>query len=45
VGNVVLAHAKDCLLGFGRHDVVEYLLQHGASVQVRDDGMNVSVVR
>lgn len=26
------------LLGFGRKDVVEYLLQNGANVQARDDG-------
>ena len=26
------------LVGFGRKDVVEYLLQNGADVQARDDG-------
>ena len=27
------------LLGFGRKDVVEYLIQNGAKVDIQDDGM------
>lgn len=27
-----------CLLGYGRRDVVEFLLSAGASIQARDDG-------
>lgn len=26
------------LLGFGRRDVVEYLIQNGAKVDIQDDG-------
>lgn len=35
----IVVHVRFCiLLGFGRKDVVEYLLQCGANVHARDDG-------
>lgn len=35
--------AHSSVAGFGRRDVVDYLLQHGANVHARDDGGLVSL--
>ena len=40
LGNIILYPTP---LGFGRNDVVEYLIQNGAKVDIEDDGRCLNV--